>query len=143
MRAEIAKTSSLGGEISFKDRTSLSDDEFGRVRMTRDNMIVEPLEVEYSAIIHVIRDTKPLRGIVKAVGPGHYPKRYDHPDKAKRTKVMDGKVFQPTQVKVGDTVELGGSEIGGYAFQTVYIADKLHILCREADVCGIVVEDVA
>jgi hypothetical protein len=134
----LIETRGNGAELSFKDRTTISESEYANMRMLRDQILVEPLDVEYSAIIHVIRETKPLRGIVKKVGPGHYPLRYDHPDRDKRTKSWQGKTYQPTQVKPGDTVELGGSEIGGYAFQTCYVADKLHIICREADVCGIV-----
>lgn len=127
-----------GAEMSFKDKTTISEEEFQNMRMLRDQILIEPLDVEYSAVIHVIRETKPLRGIVKKVGPGHYPLRYNHPDKGKRTKSWTGKVFQPTQVNPGDVVELGGQEIRGYNFQTVYVGNKLHIICREADVCGIV-----
>lgn len=130
-----------GAEMSLKDRTTISEEEFANMRMMRDQILVEPLDVEYSAIIHVIHETKPLRGIVHKVGPGHYPLKYDHPDKGRRTKSWTGKLFQPTTVKPGDTVELGGAEIRGYNFQTVYVADKLFIICREADVCGIVVND--
>jgi hypothetical protein len=80
---------------------------------------------------------KPLRGLVKAVGPGCYPKRYDHAEKGKRTKMWDSKRLRKTEVKVGDVVELGGSEIGGYSFDSFYWGETLHLMCREEDVAGI------
>jgi co-chaperonin GroES (HSP10) len=124
-----------GAELSHKSQTSVAADQ--GLRCLKDNIIVEPLEAVYSAIIAVIHETKPLRGIVRAVGPGRFPKRYDHADKHKRTKMWESPVFQPTVVQVGDIVELGGAEHGGYSFQTFYWGDKLMILCREADVCGV------
>lgn len=109
-----------------------------KLRPLRDQIIVEPLQVVLSSIIVTHEDTKPLRGIVKAVGPGHYPKVYDHPDKHKRTRMWDSEVFQPTSLKVGDVVELGGHGIGGYSFQTLWWGDVKHLICREADVSGVV-----
>lgn len=108
-----------------------------KIRPLRDQIIVEPLNVVHSKVIVTREDTKPLRGIVKAVGPGHYPKVYDHPDKHQRTKMWDSEVFQPIAVKVGDVVELGGAEFRGYSFQNLYWGDVLHIICREADVSGV------
>jgi len=109
-----------------------------QIRCRRDYIIVEPMVADLSRVLTVIERTKPVRGIVKAVGPGHYPKRYDHPDKHVRTKTWDAKSFQPTECKVGDIVELGGIEFGGYSFQTFLWGDKVHLVCREADVSGIV-----
>ena len=109
-----------------------------KLRPLRDQLIVEPLNRVHSSVIVTHEDTKPLRGIVKAAGPGHYPKVYDHPDKHRRTKMWDSKVFHPTQVKVGDVVELGGADLGGYSFQTLRWGDVDHIICREMDVSGIV-----
>ena len=100
-------------------------------------MIVEPLDVIHSAYIIVFDTSKPLRGRVKAIGPGTYPKLYDHRDKHKRTKTWDSYRFRPTEVKVGDIVQLGGAEIGGYSFEQFYWGGKLHIHCTERDVCGI------
>lgn len=128
----------LGAELSFKDRTEFP--EGTKLRMLRDQMLVEPVLNNWSAIIYIINSNKPMRGIVRAIGPGHYPKKYNGP-KGKRTKSWDTKHFQPTEVKVGDTVELGGLQFGGYSFQTVYIGNVLHIIAREADVCGIVEEE--
>lgn len=133
------KSRDMGAELSLKDRTEVD----GYPKMLRDNMVVEPMDEVMSSIIHVIQQGKPMKGIVRAVGPGHYPKLYNHRDKKKRTKMWDSKIFQPTTCKVGDKVELGGLQYGGYSFQTLYVKGKIHILCREADVCGIYVEDEA
>ena len=105
-----------------------------KIRPLRDHIIVEPLPPEPTIIID---SWKPVRGKVLAVGKGHYPKRYDGP-KGKRTKTWDSKAFLPCDVKVGDLVELGGREIGGYLHQTIRWGRKEVILCREADVAMIV-----
>lgn len=129
----INRTSTRSAELSHTSNTHV---EAGlKIRPLRDQIIVEPLDVWHSDVLIVIEPTKPVRGIVKAVGPGHYPKKYDHPDKSKRTKMWDSTVFQPTQVKVGDIVNLGSPQGSrGYAFQSIMWGDKLHIICREADV---------
>lgn len=107
------------------------------IRPLRDQIVVEPLDVIHSRYIIVAERTKPLRGKVLAVGPGHYPKQYDHPEKHKRKRMWEGKRFQPTEVKVGDIVELGGSEIGGYAFEQFQWGSRRVLICREADVAGV------
>jgi len=106
------------------------------IRPLRDNIVVEPLPWRPSAIIEVASNRK-VRGIVRAVGKGTYPKRYDGP-KGKRTKSWDSKAFRPCDVKVGDIVELGGIEITEYLHKTFTWGDKTMILCQEADVAGIV-----
>lgn len=132
-----------GGELSYDSTTYIAPDE--EIRPLRDHIVVEPLGVEHSLILAVVENTKPLRGIVKAVGPGHYPLCYDHPDKHKRKKMWRSKVFQPTQCKVGDIVELGSVRIDGrivgYSFQQIMWGSKMHIICREADVSGIVIKE--
>lgn len=121
--------------LSHKDGTTIPGS--ASMRMLKDWIVIEPLESKLSSRLIVIEEMKPLRGIVRSVGKGIYPKRYDHPEKHRRTKMWNSKVFRPTQVQVGDTVELGGRENGGYAFQTFYWGDKLMLLAREEDVCGI------
>lgn len=132
-----------GGELSYDSMTYVAPD--SQIRPMHDYMVVEPLGVEHSKILMVIEETKPLRGVVKAVGPGHYPLCYDHPEKQKRTKMWRSKTFLPTQVKVGDVVELGAVKVDGrmigYSFQQVYWGNKMHIMCREADVSGIVINE--
>lgn len=107
------------------------------VRPLRDQIVIEPLYWQPSKIIAVAYQGKPLRGIVLAVGPGCYPKQYNGP-KGKRTKSWDSKHFQPTEVKVGDIVELGGLEIGGYLHPTFRWGDKECVMIREPDVAMVV-----
>lgn len=132
-----------GGELTSNSITYIEPTK--DIKPTQDYIIVEPLSVMHSLVLDVIEHTKPLRGLVKAVGPGHYPLVYDHPDKNRRTKMWRSKVFLPTQVKVGDIVELGGvrvdGRIHGYSFQQITWGSKTHIICREADVSGIVVNE--
>ena len=142
MRA-TPKTFSRGAEVSHKTTTFIPAEE--KLRPLRDVIIVEPLDGVLSAIIQVIHECKPVKGIVRAVGPGTYPAYYLDADgdrlpdhrRSQRQKRAHGKRFVPTTVKVGDTVELGGLNIGGYAFDTFYHGDKLMLMAREADVCGI------
>jgi co-chaperonin GroES (HSP10) len=105
-----------------------------RLRPLRDHIVVKPLDWQPSRII-VLAGSKrePLQGIVIAVGPGCYPRQYNKD----RSKSWESKAFQPCEVKVGDRVQLGGLEIDGYLFPQVLIGNEIHVLCREADVCGI------
>jgi co-chaperonin GroES (HSP10) len=123
-----------GGAIQeYHSATSLE----GGLRPLQDYLIVEPLDPEFSKVLQIVYKIKPLRGIVRAAGPGHYPRRYDHPEKHKRTKMWRSERFQPTEVKVGDTIQLGGLNYGGYAFETFTWNGVVHLICREADVVGI------
>jgi len=110
------------------------------LRPLRDQIIVEPLEWKPSKTLEVVYHGKPLRGIIRAVGPGVYPKRYNGP-KGLRTKTWESKAFRPCDVKVGDEVELGGLELKGYLFQTFIWGTKTMVICREADVTGVVERD--
>jgi hypothetical protein len=130
------RTAGRTAELSWDSGTHVPADK--TIRCRRDYIIVEPLAVDHCVPFIVVEHTKPLRGIVKAVGPGTYPKRYDHPDKHRRTKTWDSRTFLPTEVKPGDVVELGGYEYGGYAFQTFMWGDVMHVICRELDVSGVV-----
>lgn len=113
-----------------------------QIRPLRDQIIVEPLQWQPSKIILIAgMHTKALRGIVRAVGPGIYPKRYNG-RKGQRTKSWDAKCFRPTDVQVGDIVELGGLEIGGYLHQTFIWGTTEMVICREEDV-AVVCEQLA
>jgi hypothetical protein len=134
---------SASAEITHKTATTVPAD--CTLRPLRDVLIVEPLDAKLSAIIQVINECKPVRGIVRAVGPGHYPAVYldkwgdrlpDHRRK-ERKQMTSSPHFQPTSVQVGDIVNLGGLEQHGYAFDTFYHGAKLMLICREADVAGI------
>lgn len=119
-----------GGELSHTTRTYIPA--AAKLRPLRDVIIVEPLEHTLSAVIAVMHEEKPVQGIVRAVGPGCYPKRYNHPDKGKRSKMWDSKAFRRTELKVGDLVDFGA-----FAFDSFYWGDKLHLMCREEDVTGV------
>lgn len=127
-----------GGRFGGETLTFISAND--NIRPLRDRLIVEPLEMVYSRYVLVDHRTKPLRGIVKRAGPGCYPWQYDHPEKHKRTKMWQSKHFRPCDVKVGDVVELGGQEIGGYAFEQFWWGDVLHLHCQEGDVA--IVRDI-
>lgn len=132
----VVSSGARSAELSQASATYLRADQ--EIRCLRDQIVVEPLPIDHGGVIEVLERTKPVRGIVKAVGPGHYPKCYDHPDKHRRTKMWDSNYFLPTEVKVGDIVELGGYEFGGYGFQQFMWGDKMHIICSERDVSGVV-----
>jgi hypothetical protein len=116
-----------------------------KIRPTKDNMILAPEDVVHSSILYVEHKTKPLKGRVLAIGPGHYPLRYQDAhgnyipdwDRKRRAKSVEGTRYQPTQVKVGDRVELGGAEHEGYAFFGFYWGNQYCIHCTERDVAGI------
>jgi co-chaperonin GroES (HSP10) len=120
-----------GARIGNETLTTVSADE--RIRPLRDQIILEPLEWQPSKIIAVAYGGKPLRGRVLAIGPGVHPRKYDGP-KGKRTKSWLSKSFRPCDVKIGDIVELGGLELRGYLFPTVWWGQKEVVICREADV---------
>lgn len=111
-----------------------------RLRPIRDRILVKPLDWAPSKLLEVVRFGRPLRGIVKAVGPGDYRKRYRKNDKGERCGFEYTTTFVPTQVKPGDMVELGGLNIfdgQGYSFQDVMIEGETHLLCTEKDVCAV------
>ena len=107
-----------------------------KVRPLRDQIIVEPIPWSFSDIIEVVYTGRPLRGKIRAVGPGIHEKRYNGP-KGKRSKSWDSKAFRRTEVKVGDIVQLGGLSIDGYLFQQFRWGDINVVVCREADITGI------
>lgn len=104
-----------------------------KIRPLRDQMIVEPVDVIHSRILIVPPGGDPVRGICRAIGPGHYRKQYDSSDKHKRTKVWEGMQFIPTEVKIGQTVLLDPH----LKYEQFYWGDRLHIHCRQEEVCGI------
>jgi co-chaperonin GroES (HSP10) len=112
------------------------------LRPLKDHIVVKPLQWEPSKILEVIRYGRPLRGIVKAVGPGSHFKIYKRNDQGQKTSFRYSKAFRPCDVKVGDIVELGGLNAfdgAGYAFTEILIENESHIVCQEQDVacvCG-------
>lgn len=116
-------------------------------RPMRDQLVVKVLPWQPSAVIELAGDKKaPMRGVVAFAGRGHYPLRYkevhdDKTGKINRTKSWESKAFQPCDVKVGDLVEFGALDTDGdmfnYDYQEIMIGNEVHIVCREADVCGV------
>lgn len=106
------------------------------LRPLRDQILVKVLPLKLSDTIHAYYQGNAVRGQVIAAGPGRYPNKY-------RTGTRDGKDFRtvcesprfrPTEVKVGDIVELGGLERNGYLFQRLYIGGDEHVICSEQDI---------
>lgn len=121
--------------------------EHERIRPLRDSIVIEPEEYAPSEIVAVAYAGRPLRGRVLAVGPGCYPIQYRNQytkewsfsvPKGARDMSRPSKAFRPCDVKVGDTVELGGIEIGGYLHTRIRWGDKDVVVCREEDVCMVV-----
>jgi hypothetical protein len=100
------------------------------LRMRQDHILVEPLEWDTATAIIAIRKGNAVRGKVKAVGPGKYRREYSKD----RSRTWLSETFIPTQVKVGDIVELGGLEVQGYDFPKLIVDGKDHIICSERDV---------
>lgn len=138
--AQPSKTS-FGARFGGETLTHIPAE--ANIRPLRDQIILEPRDVKYSKWVLVNHDTKPLRGKVLAIGPGTYHWKYDHPEKQRRTRMWKAKHFTPCDVKVGDVVELGGAEISGFAFETLFWGDKFCLICAERDVCGVVDEGEA
>lgn len=117
------------------------------IKPLHDRILVQPLDVTYSRTIQVIYRTQPLRGIILACGPGHYPIKYRYGTKdGKRVKVAAIHTGQrrPIEVKPGDLVELGGTHDTpdgkgrrGYSWESFYWGDRFVIWATERDVCGI------
>lgn len=112
-----------------------------QLRMRGDRLLVRPLKWEPSKIIEVVRHGRPLRGEVIAVGPGIYPvsKRVNLSDG--RRRVEFSRHFRPTEVRVGDVVELGGLNIfdgNGYQFTEVLVGAETMLICTERDVAGVI-----
>lgn len=112
-----------------------------QVRMLGDRILLRPLKWEPSKILEVVRHGRALRGEVMAIGPGMHPMKYKaHPD-GKRKIADYSKRFRPTEVKVGDIVELGGLNVfdgAGYSFPEVIVGTETMLVCSERDVAGVV-----
>lgn len=118
----------------------------GNLRMTGDRILLKPLDWNGSGVhgahakIIAVRNGRTLRGTVLAVGPGIHPvsKRRNLGDG--RQRIEFSKRFRPTEVKVGDTVELGGLNIfdgQGYDFPEVMVNGEKCLIVTERDVAGV------
>lgn len=111
-----------------------------QMRMLRDQILLKPLDWEPSKIISVVRKGRPLRGVVMAIGPGHHPIKYRKTNDPNKRIADYAKRFRPTEVKVGDVVELGGLnqfDGQGYMFPEVVVGNETMIICTERDVAGV------
>jgi hypothetical protein len=111
----------------------------GQIRPLREKLIVKPMAPAFSQTIAADWNGEAVRGKIIAAGPGTYPRIHAKgvkDGKPWRT-VRDLKAFRPCDVKVGDIVQLGGMEIGGYLWPHILINGEDHIICSEQDVCGI------
>lgn len=105
-----------------------------KFRPLGDHILVKPIDWTPSKIVQVAGNArKPLCGEIVAVGPGMYPWKYN----ADRSKRWQSKRFVPTQVKVGDVVELGGLQYDGYDFPQIVMDNQLYVIASERDVSGI------
>jgi co-chaperonin GroES (HSP10) len=112
----------------------------GQLRMLSDRILLKPLDWKPSEIIDVVRHGRPLSGVVVAIGPGHHPIKRKNGPKGKNSLMDYSRHFRPTEVCVGDTVELGGLNVfdgKGYQFAEVMVNGELHIICQERDVAAV------
>lgn len=114
----------------------------GEVKPLREKLVIRPLPPSLSQTIAADWNGEAVRGQVIAVGPGTYPRIHEKGIKDGRPwrRVRDSRAYRPCDVRVGDVVQLGGMEIGGYLWPHIFIDGVDHILVSEQDVCG--VEDV-
>jgi hypothetical protein len=111
----------------------------GEVRPLREKLVLRPLPPSLSQTIAADWNGEAVRGEVIAVGPGTYPNIHEKgikDGKPWRT-VKRSRAFRPCGVRVGDLVQLGGMEIGGYLWPHILIDGIDHILVSEQDVCGV------
>jgi hypothetical protein len=111
----------------------------GQIRPLREKLVIRPLSPALSQTIAADWNGEAVRGEVVAAGPGTYPRIHEKgfkDGKPWRT-VRDLAAFRPCDVKVGDIVQLGGMELGGYLWPHILINGIDHILCSEQDVAGI------
>jgi len=99
-------------------------------RPLRDKIVIKVADWRPSKTIEVAgHHRKPERGCVVAVGPGTYPWIYN----SDRSKRRESKAFRPTDVKVGDDVQIEPNRPHIWFL----VDNELHVICREEDVAGI------
>lgn len=115
-----------------------------QLRLLRDQLIVEPMDVVHSRVLIVRSESSTLiRGKVVGAGPGHYPNYYldkqgrKNPPRHERAQICGGMTFVPNPVKVGDIVHLDGRNTGKSAFDAFYWGDRYCIHARAEDVAGV------
>jgi co-chaperonin GroES (HSP10) len=117
-----------------------------KLRMLGDRVLLKPLDVKWSERVIVARHGRPVRGEVMAVGLGQYPIKYKAGPKGPRSLMDYSKHFQPTEVKPGDIVELGGLNVfdgHGYEFPQVIIGIERYLIVTERDVAAVLEQEAA
>jgi co-chaperonin GroES (HSP10) len=111
----------------------------GTIRPLREKIVLKPMQPHISQTIAANWNGEAVRGKVVAIGPGTYPRIHEKGFKNGQPyrTVRDLKAFRACEVKVGDVVQLGGMELGGYLWPHIMIDGEDHILISEQDVCGI------
>jgi hypothetical protein len=111
----------------------------GTLRPFKEKLIVKPMPPALSQTIATNWNGEAVRGRVIAAGPGTYPNIHEKGIKDGKPwrRVRQLAAFRPCDVRIGDVVQLGGMEIGGYLWPHVLIDGVDHILCSEQDVCGV------
>lgn len=111
-----------------------------QIRPLRDQIVIEPLPLDLNTSLSVVYRGKPVRGIIRAAGPGRYPVKYldsqGNPTQRRgdrKTRILS-KHFRPIDVKVGDVVDIGGLDIGGYLFPLIRWGEMDVVICREEDI---------
>jgi hypothetical protein len=120
--------------------TRILADKVEDVRMMGDRILIKPLDWEPSKIISVVRNGRPLKGEVMAVGPGHHPMKYKKGPKGPKQFMEYSRHFRPTEVKVGDIVELGGLnqfDGVGYQFPEFVVGSETMLVITERDVAAV------
>ena len=107
-----------------------------KIRPLRDQLVLEVLPLKLSETLLADFRGDSVRGRVVAAGPGTYPNRHYRGEKDGKAwrSIKPSIVFRPTEVKVGDVVQLGGMELGGYLWPKVFIEGKEHCICTEKDI---------
>jgi hypothetical protein len=133
-----------GARVGNELLTFVRHDE--QIRPLRDQIFIEPLPIDDRSSLDVVYRGKPVRGLVRAVGPGCYQIHYYDSHGNRTYKRGDRKTSKPSKhlrpcdVKVGDVVDIGGLNIGGYLFPVIRWGDIDVVMCREEDVCGVCTE---
>lgn len=114
----------------------------GQIRPLREKLIVKPLPPALSQTIAANWNGEAVRGQVIAAGPGTHPNIHEKGTKDGKPYriVKQSRAFRPCDVQVGDIIQLGGMELGGYLWPHILIDGQDHILCSEQDVCGIEID---
>jgi hypothetical protein len=122
--------------VRFHDRAVNFVTPAQRLRPLGDQLIVKPTPPDHSRHVKTDWRGEPLRGVVIAAGPGCYPNLHARGmrDGKPYHTIRQSKVFRPTEVKIGDLVELGGLELGGYLWPKVWAQGDWCVICREQDV---------